>query len=312
MNRITRKTNMNHPRFFALTLVSLAVIAGCSTVPANNAMLEQARSDYRTMQDNPRARDLAAIELKQAGDALAKANEAWARKDDTAEVDHLAYLAKQRVAIAQETAARKTAESAVADANSARDKLRLAARTAEADAATRTAESAQRNSEEARRQAEAAQRQAAVSNRAALDTQARNSQLEAQIKELNASKTERGLVVTIGDVLFDTGKAQLKPSGMRNVEKLVAFLKQYPQRSALVEGYTDNVGSGDSNQGLSSRRADAVRMALVDMGVGASRIATRGYGEEHPVASNDSNDGRQLNRRVEIVVSEDNAVVAPR
>ena len=88
-----------------------------------------------------------------------------------------------------------------------------------------------------------------------------------QLKELNAKKTERGLVITLGDVLFSTNKAQLKSGGMRNVQKLADFLKQYPQRKVLVEGYTDSTGSNSLNQELSERRANAVRTALLDMGI---------------------------------------------
>ena len=140
----------------------------------------------------------------------------------------------------------------------------------------------------------------------------RNRQLEAQIKDMNAKKTPRGLVVTIGDVLFDTDKAELKSGSMRNLEKLVSFLKENPQRKAVVEGFTDSTGSDSHNQELSGRRASAVRTALIDMGVGGERVDAHGYGEAYPVASNGNAGGRQMNRRVEIVLSEENGTVPPR
>jgi outer membrane protein OmpA-like peptidoglycan-associated protein len=294
-----------HTPVFSMTLIALAVLAGCSTMPPSNAMLDQAHGDYRVAEADPKARDLAPAELKQASDALATADAAFARHDSPSDVDHLAYLAKQRVAIAEETGRQRSAEAAVASANASRDRIRLAARTDEADAAQRAAADAQR-------QAQAAQRVAVVSQLQAVDAQARNAQLEAQLRDLNAKKTDRGMVVTIGDVLFDTDKSLLKPGGMRNVEKLAGFFKQYPQRTALVEGFTDSTGSEGHNQELSGQRADAVRAALVDMGVEGSRIATHGYGEAYPVAGNDSTSGRQLNRRVEIVLSDDSGVIAPR
>ncbi len=320
---------MKHLRTLPLSvsLIAWAVLAGCSTTPSNNAMLDEARGSYRAAQDSGSTRELAGAELKQAGDALALAEAAWGRSDSIADVDHLAYVAKQRVAIAQEISSRKTAELAVSEATAARDSVRLAARTRQADAAQLSAESAQRQANESQRQADASLRQAqasqqqaqasaqqsAVAQQQARDAEMRAAQLQAQLGELNARKTERGMVITIGDVLFDTNRAELKPGAMRNVEKLVSFLKQYPQRNAMIEGFTDSVGSDSSNQELSGRRAAAVRMALVDMGVGGERIRTQGFGEQYPVASNDSIDGRQLNRRVEIVLSDDmGSTIAPR
>jgi outer membrane protein OmpA-like peptidoglycan-associated protein len=290
---------------FSMTLIALAVLSGCSTVPPANAMLEQARSEYRVAEADPQARKLAGNELKQAGDALANADAAFARRESSTEVDHLAYMAKQKVAIAQETARQKSAEDQVAHANAERDSIRLAARTNEADAAQRAAVDAQR-------QLQASQRQAAASQLQASDAQARNTQLEAQLRDMNAKKTDRGMVVTIGDVLFDTDKSLLKAGGLRNVEKLAGFFKRYPERRALVEGFTDSTGNEGHNQELSGQRADAVRTALVGMGVDRGRIATRGYGEAFPVASNDSSSGRQLNRRVEIVLSNESGVIASR
>lgn len=303
---------MNNHRILSMTLIAAAVMAGCSSMPADNAQLDAARNDYRAAQGNPAARDLAGSELKQAGDALARANDAWSRGEKPAEVNQLAYVAKQRVAIAQETGRQKAAEQALVSATAQRDKVRLAARTDEADTATRNAESAQRAAQASQQQAEASQRQAAVSTQQASDAQARNRQLQEQLKDLNAKNTDRGLVITIGDVLFDSNRSQLSSGGLRSVEKLVGFLKQNPQRKALIEGFTDSVGSEGMNQELSGRRADAVRTALVDMGVGVERISTHGYGEAFPVAGNDSAGGRQMNRRVEIVLSDENGSIVPR
>lgn len=320
---------MNKPRIYpltlSLTLVALAVTVGCSTLSADNPLLIEARNDYRNAQADPQTREMAPVELKAAGDALGRADQAFSRKDSSSDVSHLAYVAKQRVAIAQETTRQKVAEMTVANAEGVRDKLRLAARTTEADAAQRSAEVSQRQSDESRRQADAAQRQAAASRQQAAssqqqaataqqqagDAEARSRQLEAQLKDLNAKKTDRGMVMTIGDVLFDTNMSQLKSGGMRSIEKLVGFMKEYPQRKALIEGFTDSVGNDAHNQELSARRADAVRAALAGMGVAMDRLATQGYGEAYPVAGNDSAGGRQMNRRVEIVLSDENGAIRP-
>ncbi len=112
--------------------------------------------------------------------------------------------------------------------------------------------------------------------------------------------------------MFDTNMSQLKAGGMRNVEKIAEFLKQYPERTVLVEGFTDSTGTGPHNDQLSERRAAAVRAAIVKLVTNKDRVKAQGYGEEYPVASNDTAVGRQLNRRVEIVVSDDTGNIAPR
>jgi outer membrane protein OmpA-like peptidoglycan-associated protein len=330
-----------------LTLIAAAVLASCSTVPAGDSPLAQARSEYSNAQANPQVAAYAALELKHASDSLDRANNAASKGEKGAVVDHLAYVAKQQVAIAQETARQKAAEMAVANASAERDRVRLEARTREADlaqrnaelaqrqaeasrasalAAQRESEASQRQSEASRLSAEAAQRQAAAEKQAATEAQmsaqaarqqaqeaeARARQLEAQLKDLEAKKTERGMVITLGDVLFDTNQAQLKPGGMRNVQKLADFFKQYPQRTVMIEGFTDSTGTAGRNQELSEQRAYSVRTALVGMGVGADRITSKGYGPAYPVAGNDNAAGRQLNRRVEIVVSDDSGKIAPR
>ena len=331
---------MKSIRFLPVSLVAAAVLAGCSTLPASDSPLAQARNDYGNAQASPQVASLAASELKQAGDSLDKANDASNKGKDRALVDHLAYVAKQQVAIAQATAAQKAAELAVANASAERDRVRLEARTREADSARRSAENSQRQSEAsqrsaeesqrqseaAQRGAEAAQRQAAMERQAAndaqlsaqaarqqtLDAESRSRQLEAQLKEMEAKKTDRGMVVTLGDVLFDTNQAQLKSGGMRSVQKLAVFFKQYPQRKAMIEGFTDSTGSNVRNQNLSDERANSVRTALLGMGISTDRITSRGYGESYPAAGNDTAAGRQLNRRVEIVVSDDSGNIAPR
>lgn len=146
-----------------------------------------------------------------------------------------------------------------------------------------------------------------LSNQAtAAQLDARTQETEAlrrQIAELNAKQTERGLIVTLGDVLFETGRSDLKANAHTNLSKLVAFLNQQPEPSLVIEGHTDSVGSDSYNQELSQRRADSVKVFLIGQGVSSARITAVGQGESAPVASNDSVSGRQLNRRVEIIIA---------
>lgn len=128
-------------------------------------------------------------------------------------------------------------------------------------------------------------------------------QLKRQIAELNAKETERGLVVTLGDVLFETDKSELKGSAASNLDKLVAFLSSNPERSVQIEGHTDSVGDDDYNFSLSQRRAESVRHYLINRGIAANRLDASGKGESSPVASNSDATGRQMNRRVEVVIA---------
>lgn len=313
--------------FLPASLLTLATITGCSSMQ-ENPRLNEARNSYTTAQNNPKVTTHAAAELKLAGDALDKANMAAKKGKDEDIITHLAYVAKQRVAAAEETAKQKEAESIVANANAERSEIQLQARTEEARRAQQMAEEAQRQAaasqqsaealnreamtsqqqaEAALREAEEAKRQIDLSQQQAREAELRATQLEAQMKELNAKKTDRGMVITLGDVLFDTNKAQLKSGSKRSLEKLAAFLKKYPDREVQIEGYTDSTGSADYNLELSERRANAVRTALMDMGISSDRVTTRGYGKDSPVASNDTPAGRQMNRRVEIVLSDDDS-----
>lgn len=318
--------------FLPFTLFAVAVFAGCSSIPQSTA-LDEARSSFNAAQANPQIARLAPVELQQAGDALERANIAQSHREERNVVDNLAYLAKQKVAIAEETARRKNADLALANAASERNDVLLQARTTEADQARQqaalAAQSANRKAAElavanavgedqrlkleARTaEAEQARQQALAAQANAQQDQARAQALQEQLDELHATKTARGMVITLGDVLFDTNQAQLKSGSMRNVQKLADFLNRYPHRKVRIEGFTDNTGSNSRNQELSEQRADAVRNALVDMGIGRNRIATRGYGESYPIASNKNVAGRQLNRRVEIILSDDTGVIAPR
>ena len=141
---------------------------------------------------------------------------------------------------------------------------------------------------------------------------ARDAQIKQLQASLNAKQTDRGTLVTFGDVLFATDKAELKSSGLVNVNTLARYLEQNPDRKVIIEGYTDSTGTASHNQSLSERRANSVRMALVKMGVDPARIVAQGYGKEYPVADNGSVSGRAMNRRVEVTISNDNQPVAPR
>jgi len=289
----------------AIVLAATVALAACSTVPTTTPTLDEARADFVAANNNPQVATYAPMEFKQAGEALDRANQAAAKRGSLDTIDRLAYVAKQRIATAQEVAKSKAAEAEVANASRQRDRVQLEARTAEADRARRDASAAQAQAQDAQAQAAAAQQQAA-------QQADRASRLEALLVELHAQKTDRGMVVTIGDVLFATDRAELNANGMATVRKLAEIMMQNPDRTVMVEGFTDSTGSAAHNKDLSERRAASVAQALASLGVPRERIGMRGYGEAFPVASNDTASNRQLNRRVEIVLSNEGATIPPR
>jgi outer membrane protein OmpA-like peptidoglycan-associated protein len=194
-------------------------------------------------------------------------------------------MADRKVEIAMAQAATGKAEDQRVKLAEARERSRLDARTREADAAHAEAD---------------ATRVAAAG--AATAAALKSEDMQHQIDALQAKVTERGVVLTLGDVMFTSGRADLKAGTVTNLNRLVGFLNQNPGRKVEIEGHTDNVGSEDANLGLSQRRADSVKSFLVQQGIDAGRVVSSGKGEHQPVSDNESEGGRQRNRRVEVII----------
>jgi outer membrane protein OmpA-like peptidoglycan-associated protein len=277
-------------------------LGGCAMTPQANHSLDRARQAYSQAQAHPDVQARAPVELQVAQRQLAEAERLWNTGGaDPAAVSHLAYLAEQRANIAMQTAQMRRAEAAVATAGNERNRVLLEARTREAEASRLEAEASRLQAEAARSQA-MDEKRAGDAGAALLAEEVRR--LQTQVSELRTQQTGRGWVLTLAnDVLFDSGRATLKPGAQKAVENLAQFLLKQADREITIEGFTDATGSDELNRRLSEQRADAVKRALVARGIEADRIDTRGYGPAFPVASNDSAVGRQLNRRVQVVVA---------
>ncbi|WLD57209.1 OmpA family protein [Salinispirillum sp. LH 10-3-1] len=223
-------------------------------------------------------------EVREAEEAVALAEQPVGKNEDELSEFRIS-AADSLVEIATARATARQAEADRANITERRDAARLTARTLEADKATADARNAR--SAEAASSASSAQQA---------------EQLRQRIQELEATATERGLVLTLGDVLFATGSAQLHGDSNRNLDKLVTFLNQYPERRVLIEGHTDNVGTAAFNKTLSQQRAEAVQTYLTDRDIASRRLSVSGVGFDRPVASNDNSTGRQQNRRVEVII----------
>ncbi len=333
------KMTTTRAREIVLAIAAMSA-AGCASVPEKNPAVEQARAAYAAAASDPQVAQNAAVELNRAERALEETERLWKDRAEQAQIEHNAYLATQRSKIARETSQLRAAEQAVTTTSSERDRVLLQARTREAEAARNRADAKSQDAEQSRLIAEARAREAQAARDQALEQsreaqtarelaaaqtaealaakqraeemQQRAKELESQLSELKAKQTERGLVLTLSDVLFDTGKSELRPGASRAIDQLSKFLNEYPERSAMIEGFTDSVGAENYNQGLSERRANAVRAALVTAGIDPGRINVRGFGEAFPVVSNSTPGGRQQNRRVEIVISDEKGKIPER
>jgi outer membrane protein OmpA-like peptidoglycan-associated protein len=266
-------------------------LAACVTTPAPNPALLNARSVVQQAQADPNVNRYAPLDLAAAKQQLDVAEAAALRHDEPG-IAQPAYLAVQAARLAQAHAAARADDARVAAGAAERDQIQLAARTRDADAAKLATSRA------------LGQRDAATEE---------SARLQAEVDQLKATPSPRGLVLTLGDVLFDTGRAQLNPGSTRKLDQLAQFLADHPLRRVQIDGFTDSMGSESYNLDLSQRRADAVRLALITRGVDPARIGSQGYGVEFPVAGNTESGGRQLNRRVEVVIGDDDgAAIAAR
>jgi len=290
---------------FLTICASCLVWAACGGPPANYVLLEEARSAYQQAQNDSAVVANASTDLAAAEEALNKSQALWQENADETQINHYAYLARQYVRIAEEKANLKTAENAIGQAELERTEVQLQARTMEAEQAERQAEANQRAAKHAQQEAALEKQEAERAQQVAQAAIARARELAERVQELEARETERGLVLTLGDVLFDVDEATLKPGGLRAVDQLALFLAEYPERKVLIEGHTDNTGTDEYNHDLSQRRADAVRRALLERNISETRIGIRGYGEMYPIAGNDTAVGRQQNRRVEVIISDE-------
>ncbi|HKQ29374.1 MAG TPA: OmpA family protein, partial [Burkholderiales bacterium] len=283
-----------------LTGLCAFLVAGCVAIPRANNAVESARATYRLAAANAEVQLRAPVELQIAERALAEAERFHGADADPAIVAHLSYVAEQRARIALKTAELRKAEAAVATSSEQRNRMLLDVRARE--------KMREETLREEARLARSVGQQTAEDRRAADE---RASQFRAELRRLQsdmsgfrARETERGWVLTLSnELLFDSGEAKLKSGAHKALESLAQFMRKEPEREVAIEGFTDATGASEVNRRLSAERADALKQALVARGVEPHRIDARGYGPAFPIASNETAVGRQLNRRVEVVIA---------
>lgn len=267
-------------RYAHMLVISSAIIltTACSTSTIKPDGAEEVRQKLTQLQTDSLLSSRAQVAIKEAEAATRIAEKP---EKDIALAKHRVFMADAKVEIALAIAQTRLLEDQREGLRDDQKKARLDSRTAEVDQARKRTDLAQEETERANE---------------------RNEELEKQLVDLNAKKSERGMVLTLGDILFETGKSALKADVSNDLDKLSDFLNKYQERDLRIEGYTDDVGSDEFNLLLSQQRAEAVRSYLIQRGVSANRMTTSGQGEMAPVASNESAMGRQKNRRVEIII----------
>jgi len=241
-------------------LVAGMIAAGCSSTPsasdqaAADTAIGNASQAIDRASGDPHVAKYASSELQRASDSLGQAKTAWNDKHDLQSTTHLAYLAQQRAATAQELANQRASEEAVAVLAARRDRA------------------------------------------------------VAMVNERRARPAEEVPGTSMGQSVpgFGFGKSKLPAQAKSELSEVAGVLKNNPGQVVVIEGHTDNVGSPDYNHSLAMKRAEAVRAALVRDGVESSRITIQSQGEQNPIASNDTREGRRENRRVQVMVGNTN------
>jgi len=324
---------MSHLTKIVLLLLLISLTA-CAAAPKQNLALERLRNSLEQLKSNQQLRGYAPLAL---GDAERALREAAQPGQGKTRHDHLLYMADRRIRIARALAEREQLRNELESLEEQENQLLLKAQAAEAKRARHEAErvrmlnaalaeeaererlSAQeaeasrlesdKSAKDAREEAAAARSlaeaqavQAELARQEAKLASQQNQTLKRQLDNMQLRQTESGVVVTLGDVLFESGQASLKSSAAGNLEEVITLLQSDQSKKIRIEGHTDSVGSAAANLRLSEQRAIAVKEALQSRGVDAARLSTLGLGEDFPIDTNDTEEGRSNNRRVDVIL----------
>ncbi len=318
-------------------VLAVSLLAGCSTQPKRDLALERLQDELNTLKQTTNATGLAPLAVSDAERAVRQLQESGSNQDYR---NHLAYMAERRIDLIRaevrrqeaeqhadelnrehaqllvkisrlqaEQARREAEQARILSAAQAEDAARArreaaAARESELSASER-ADRADQEAAQARRLADAQAEEASLARREAQLANEQAESLRRRLEHMQLRETDRGVVITLGDVLFETGESNLRPEAANNVSDVVELLTAEADKRIRIEGHTDSQGNEDFNKRLSELRAESVQQALVAAGVDPGRITVVGLGEDFPLATNDTVEGRNQNRRVDVILLDD-------
>ena len=325
---------MNRAITKIILVLMVVLLSACTAPPKKNLALDRVRGELNELKSNPELAGYAPLAVGEAERALRQAE---LTSGNDLQRAYLVYMADRRIQIARTMAEGEQHEQALDVLEKQRSDMLIKASQLEADQARKDAEQARllvatttEDAQRAREEKEQAEQKEAESARAAQlsaeeadqarrlaesrASEAEYARLEAdlasqqitsltrQLENLQLRETESGVVVTLGDVLFASGQTTLVEGGRSSLAEVVDLLQTEPDKKIRVEGHTDSLGDAETNLQLSGQRAQAVLEALVSMGVASERISALGMGEDFPIASNEDEDGRARNRRVDVIL----------
>lgn len=310
------------------------LLLACAAAPKKDLALERVRSQLEALKADEELAGYAPLALGEAERALRMAEQAVG---DEMYRFHLVYMADRRIQVARAMAQREQLEQTLDELNADRNQMLVKASQLETERAreeadqarmmfaasaeeaerqrqakeealkegaesARSAELAMQEANQARRLAESRASEVELARREAELASQQVDSLKRQLENLQLRQTESGVVVTLGDVLFESGEVELRESAHASLVEVVDLLQSEPDKLIRIEGHTDSVGSAETNLRISEQRANSVRDALVGLGVSPDRITVLGLGEDFPIDSNDTAEGRARNRRVDVIL----------
>lgn len=322
------------PAIAMTAIAAVLLVAGCATPPPPPGVLDNLRSDLAALEENTELAELAPQALADARSAVRRAAAEELSEDER---DQRVWLARKQLEIARAEGfaerarldidrveqrrtqlllrasrleaqqARQAAESALMNAIATQEEMERARQQAsrseqQRDAAANREREAREEAEQARRLAEAQSAEIDLARREAELASAQARSLQRRLEYMEYRQTDRGVVVTLGDVLFEVGESDLLPSAAQSLDDVIELLESEPDKEIRIEGHTDSTGPSALNLRLSRERAEAVRDALIERGIDPDRLNAVGMGEEFPIATNESAEGRASNRRVDVIV----------